>query len=84
MGAGATRATAAALESYIEGGLTGLVLDIDGNGEVTSGTDGILLMRYLLDFPTYYPDTWFEGVVGAGATRATAAALEAYLASIMP
>ena len=59
-------------------------LDVDGNGEAKAGTDGILIARYLLDFPTYYGDSWIEGVVGAGATRDTAAAIEAYVASIMP
>ncbi len=81
LGAGATRTSASLIEDYI---LTGMnMLDVDGNGETKALTDGILVIRYLLGFPAG-GDTWIDGALGSGATRTTAAEIEAYIASLMP
>jgi len=83
VGDGAARTTAADIEAYLESGVSDLILDIDGNGEVKSLTDGLLVMRYLLRHHLL-GETWIEGIVGDGATRTTAADIEAYLDSIVP
>jgi hypothetical protein len=83
-GAGATRTTAAALRSYLDAGKTLLprMLDADGNGQVTALTDGRLISRYLAGITT---DALVGGsVLGAGATRTTAATIAAYLDGFRP
>lgn len=51
-------------------------LDIDGNGIVNALTDGMLVLRYLLDFRG---DSLTGTAVGAGATRSTSAEITNYL-----
>jgi hypothetical protein len=57
-----------------------LSLDIDGDGNADALTDGILIIRYLLNFQAGGA-TWIDGAVAAGATRTTAAEIETYIAS---
>ena len=52
-------------------------LDVDGNGVVDPLTDGLLGLRYMFGFRGA---TLITGAVGAGCTRCTAPAIEAYLA----
>lgn len=54
-------------------------LDVDGNGNVSAATDGVLLLRYLLGLRDAALTS--GGVVGSGATRSTPAAIEAFLAT---
>ena len=74
VGPGATRNTAAKIETY----LTDIrpALDIDGNGQVDALTDGLLIMRYLFGLRDA---SLITGAVGPGATRTTAFDLETSL-----
>lgn len=56
-------------------------LDIDGNGTADALTDGLLVIRYIFGFRG---STLISDAIGAGATRTTAADIEAYLAQLMP
>jgi hypothetical protein len=55
-------------------------LDVDGNGSADALTDGLLALRYLFGFRG---GTLTTGAVGAGCTRCDAAAIEAYLATLL-
>jgi len=55
------------------------LFDIDGNGLVDAHTDGTLVMRYLLGLRGA---SLVAGVLGAGASRNTAASIEAHLATL--
>jgi hypothetical protein len=55
------------------------LLDIDGNGELTALTDGLLVLRFLFGF-TGTPLT--SGAVGPGCTRCDATAILPYLQSL--
>ena len=59
----------------------GMLLDIDGNGEIDALTDGLLILRYLFGLEG---DILIAGVVAQNATRATAAEIEAHLAGLTP
>lgn len=56
-------------------------LDIDGDGESTPLTDGLLLIRYLFGFSG---DALIRGAMGIGATRATAESVEVYIKERVP
>jgi hypothetical protein len=56
-------------------------LDIDGDGEATPLTDGVLLIRSLFDFSG---DTLIEGAIGDNAERTTAEAVSTYIEQRMP
>lgn len=58
----------------------GAVLDIDGNGTVDGGTDGLLVNRYLYGFRG---TTLISNAVGSACTRCSATEIEAYLATLM-
>jgi len=58
----------------------GIVLDIDGNGTVDGGTDGLLVNRYLYGFRG---TTLISNAVGTACTRCNAAEIEAYLAALV-
>jgi len=58
----------------------GIVLDIDGNGTVDGGTDGLLVNRYLYGFRG---TSLISSAVGSGCTRCTATVIEAYIASLV-
>ena len=59
----------------------GILLDIDGNGEIDALTDGLLILRYLFGLEG---DILIAGVVAQNATRVTAAEIEAHLAGLTP
>ncbi|MEX0713606.1 MAG: hypothetical protein WD278_14710 [Pirellulales bacterium] len=81
IGTGATRTTAAAIDAYLDQAVADGMLDVDGNGEADALTDGILVVRYLFGFSG---NALINGAIGSGATRTTAAAIDAYLDSLMP
>ena len=56
-------------------------LDVDGNGRVDALTDGLMILRYMFNLRG---DALISGAIGSGATRTTAAQIEAYLLSVMP
>ena len=57
------------------------VLDVDGNGQVDTVTDGLMLSRYLFGLSGA---SLISGAMGAGATRTTAEDIGAYIQSLMP
>lgn len=81
IGQGATRITAAAIKEYLNTGKTNLALDVDGNGSVDGLTDGLLVLRYLLNTSDAI---LIKNSVGQGATRTTATAIKAYIQQIKP
>ena len=81
IGTGATRNTAAEIALFLGRGTGNLALDIDGNGTIDALTDGLLIMRYLFGFRG---TALTNGAVASNATRASDAAIEAYLASLLP
>ncbi|MEO8132570.1 MAG: RHS repeat-associated core domain-containing protein [Betaproteobacteria bacterium] len=78
IGSGATRNTAAAIEGYLAD--TRPTLDIDGNGQVDALSDGLMIIRYLFGLRA---TSLITGVVGPGAIRTTAAAIEDVLAGLI-
>jgi hypothetical protein len=73
----ATRTTPAAIESYLAS-IAG-TLDVDGNGKSDPLTDGILIQRYLSG---YSGPQLTAAALGAGATRTTPEAIQAYLVTL--
>ena len=67
------------IESRIE--ILADLADVDGNGEVDALTDGLLTLRYLFELEG---DVLINGALGEGATRTTAAEIEAHLETLMP
>ena len=71
-----------ALEEFLAGtSPSGVILDIDGNGEVDALTDGLLVLRYLFGLEG---DPLINGVVAEDATRTSAEQIESYLDELMP
>ena len=70
----ATRTDSAAIVAY----LTSIraQLDVDGNGDQSALTDGVLLVRELFGFDN---DALINGAVGPAATRGSAASVRAYV-----
>ena len=56
-------------------------LDIDGSGDVTALTDGLLLIRYLFGFSG---DSLVNGALGTSATRTTPTEIEDYVRARVP
>ena len=56
-------------------------LDVDGNGLPDALTDGLMLIRYLFGLSG---SSLTVNAIGAGASRATPAAIEEYLQTLMP
>ena len=81
VGAGCTRCTAAAIETYLAQCAAAKITDIDGNNAIAALEDGLLTIRYEFGFTGA---TLITGAVGTGCTRCTAAAIEAYLGSLKP
>jgi uncharacterized repeat protein (TIGR01451 family) len=79
VGSGSTRTSPAEIVQYLDGIKS--QLDVDGNGQSDALTDGLLMLRYLFGLRG---QALINSAIGAGATRTTAAAIEAYLKSIMP
>ncbi|MBI5830087.1 MAG: S8 family serine peptidase [Chloroflexi bacterium] len=81
IGQNATRTSPTDILTYLNQAKTTL-LDVDGNINGTTITapeplkDGLLILRYLFDFTN---DNLIAGVVGAGAQRATAQAIQNFL-----
>ena len=71
--------TAAELQTRINN--LGEFLDIDGNGANDPLSDGLLILRYLFGIRG---EDLINDVVRDGATRATAAEIEEYLAKMVP
>ena len=67
------------IESQIDS--LGMLIDIDGNGQIDALTDGLLILRYLFGLDG---DILINGVISIDATRTTAPEIEAYLADISP
>ena len=59
----------------------GMLLDVDGNGQIDALTDGLLILRYLFGLEG---DTLIAGVVAQDATRTTAVEIQAHLAGLTP
>ena len=74
----ATRTDSAAIVAY----LTSIraQLDVDGNGDQSALTDGVLLVRELFGFDN---DALINGAVGAAATRGSAASVRAYVQGLV-
>jgi hypothetical protein len=79
LGATATRTDPAAVKAYLDD--IRPALDIDGNGAADALTDGLLIVRYLFGLRG---GSLIAGAVDPLATRTTAAAIEAYIGSLMP
>ena len=75
----ASRNGSDAIASYLTDADT--QLDIDGDGESKSLTDGLLLIRYLFGFSG---DSLISGAIGDGAERDTADEVEAYIQERVP
>ncbi len=75
---GALRTDPTQVNAYLE--TIRPLLDIDGNGQFSALTDGLLLIRYMVGLRD---DALVTGAVGANPTR-DAAAIQAYLATLLP
>ena len=74
LGVDCTRCTPDAIAGYLTA--LGTVLDVDDNGTPSPLTDGLLILRYLFDFPN---DVLVTGAVGGGCNRCTAEPLAAHI-----
>ena len=79
LGPNATRTSASAVAQYLDS-IRG-ALDVDGNAQSDALTDGLLVVRYLFGMRGA---ALINGVVGGGATRATAPLIEAQIQLLMP
>jgi hypothetical protein len=79
IGPGATRTTPIEIAQYLDS--IKAQLDVDGNGNEDALTDGLMLTRYLFGLRG---SSLISGAIGAGATRTTAAEIEAYIQSLLP
>ena len=61
--------------------MLGTLADIDGNGDVSALTDGLLALRYLFGLTG---DALISGVIASDATRTTSAEIEAHIQSLIP
>ncbi len=75
----ATRTDPVAIKTYLDAMRP--ALDVDGNGSADALTDGLLIMRYMSGLRG---SALVTGAVAPLATRTTAAAIEAYLQTLMP
>ena len=71
--------TSADIEARIA--MLGTLTDIDGNGDVSALTDGLLALRYLFGLTG---DALISGVIASDATRTTSAEIEAHILSLTP
>jgi len=79
LGGTATRTDPGAIKGYLD--TITATLDVDGNGSTDPYTDGLLIVRYLFGLRG---DGLIADAVGAGATRVTAADIEAYIQLLIP
>ena len=71
--------TSADIEARIA--MLGTLADIDGNGDVSALTDGLLALRYLFGLTG---DALISGVIASDATRTTSVEIEAHIQSLTP
>ncbi|MEO8134283.1 MAG: hypothetical protein ABI831_09930 [Betaproteobacteria bacterium] len=79
LGGTATRTDPAVIKTYLDA--IRIPLDIDGNGTADALTDGLLVIRYLFGLRG---SALIAGAFDPTGTRTTAAAIEAYIQSLMP
>lgn len=79
LGAGALRSSTAQVETYLSG--IQAMLDVDGDGQVSAASDGLLIIRYLFGLRGA---ALIDGALGINATRTSAPNIEAYIQSLMP
>jgi len=72
--------SAAEVEANVADSTTSFA-DIDGSGNVDALTDGLMLLRYLFGLRGA---SLIDAAVANGASRQTAAEIEAYIVSLMP
>ncbi|MBC8273284.1 MAG: thrombospondin type 3 repeat-containing protein [Gammaproteobacteria bacterium] len=72
--ASATRFTATDIKDYLD--TNNSLLDVDGNGQTDSLTDGLLLLRYLFGFSG---QSLIEASLAVDAERATSGEIESYV-----
>ena len=72
--ASATRFTATDIKDYLD--TNNSLLDVDGNGQTDSLTDGLLLLRYLFGFSG---QSLIEASLAVDAVRATSGEIESYV-----
>jgi len=77
LGLTATRKDPAALKAYLDD--IRPALDVDNDGKADALTDGVLIIRYLSGL---HGTLLTNGVIGAGATRNSAALIEPYILSL--
>jgi hypothetical protein len=80
IGSGASNTTAADINDWLLLQESNNVLDIDGNGNTDALTDGLLVIRFLFGLRD---DALISGAIGPGATRSTAAAIEAQIQALL-
>ena len=78
MGASANRTIPGDIVQYLEN--IRPLLDVDGNGQVSAITDGLLLVRYLFGFRE---SALTIDATGTGATRSTSQ-IQTHVQSLMP
>ena len=71
--------TSADIEARIA--MLGTLADIDGNGDVSALTDGLLALRYLFGLKG---DALISGVIASDATRTNSVEIEAHIQSLTP
>ena len=71
---GATRTAAADIKDYLD--TNNSLLDLDGDGQTDSLTDGLLLLRYLFGFSG---QSLIEASLSADAERSTSTEIESYV-----
>lgn len=79
LGMGATRNDPSQLLAYLDD--IRPLFDIDGNGEVTALSDGLLLIRHLFGLRG---ESLTGGAIGPGARRTTASDIDGYIESLKP
>lgn len=79
VGAGATRTTSTAIETYLRQHELAM-LDVDGNGAADALTDGLLALRYLF---TLRGESLTDDAIGPNAVRGSAEEVEAFATAIV-
>ena len=77
LAADALYTSASLIEARIEG--LGDRIDIDGDSQIDALTDGLLILRYLLD---YHEAALIDNALSGNALRVDPAAIEAYLETL--
>ena len=80
LGGTATRTDPAAIKTYLDGIVASL--DIDGDNTVNALTDGLLILRYMLNITS--GPALLAGAANPAGSRTIAGTIPAHLASLMP